>query len=273
MIADSRKFLIVFDLDGVICKPQSEGEVNYIDDPIEFHKANLECPIPVAIDYRGALYFHYFPPYLDVLFNYLISCNCRIAFFSAAIEFRNVDLLKEFLPDLLGDSRYEQLQAEGQFAVFSNIHLTPDNKKDISIIVNQNQNEDLNNSLLIEDQPQNAANNTSCIQVISLCAWDILSQDNTSVECLPKSNTYYLLGIFVSYFNKAMLCGVTLKEWLHSVGLDKQILNNPAFIQEMILLGLQEVQKQYPDAVHYGEEYFQPKKPKQQFSSMKLISF
>lgn len=252
MINDRNKFVIVFDIDGVICKPPLDSEF-ILDDPKyidKFQQLHPECPDPIIFNYKEELYFHFFPPYLNILFDYLINCNCRIAFFSAGMKARNIELIEHLLTNILGNERYQELKEANQFTVFSKDSLNQEQKKDIAIILNAY--EDPNNSVLIEDQPENATYNTPCILAISLFTWDLWQEDNASIKCLPKSTVYYLLGVFISYFNQERIDNITLKDWLEY----KKLPNNRDCIENMIKLGLQEVQKQYHNAIFYGEELF-----------------
>lgn len=255
MITDLSKFVIVFDLDGIICRPQAKQlhEDTQIDQTC-FNLANPECPVSLLIPSNTSQYIYYFPPYLDVLFRYLINSNCRIIFFSAANEARNTLLVTKLLTNIMGYIDYPQLKYSGQFNIFSNHHLTLHNKKDISIVLNEH--EDLNNSVLIDDQIQNAIENTSCISAFNLYSWDFSHKDHDSFFSLAKNNAYYLLGIFINYFNNQQ--NLSLKDWLIKININKKDLSDiPVnFIKQMISLGLEQVKQYYPDAIFYGRRGF-----------------
>jgi hypothetical protein len=260
MINEPKKFVIVFDIDGVICKPPVDSEIilddlEYID---QFQQLHPECHAPMEFNYKEDFYLHFFPPYLDILFKFLINHNCRIAFFSAGMEERNLQLIEHLLTNILDENQYYELKNSGQFVVFSKNSLTQDKKKDISVILNTN--EDPDNSALIEDQVENATDNTSCIGALNLFHWDLWCYNNNSIKCLPKNAAYYLLGIFVSYFGKNNHNNISLKNWLEFINLNKQPPNNIIFIEHMINIGLQEVQKEYHDAICYGTDCFAIKK-------------
>jgi hypothetical protein len=255
MITDLSKFVIVFDIDGIICRPQSKQlDEDIFQDQKYFHMSNPECPAAITIQNLELQYIYYFPPYLDVLFRYLINSNCRIVFFSAANEARNTLLLTKLLTNIMGSADYQQLKSSGQFNIFSSHHLTLYNKKDISIVLNEH--EDLNNSVLIDDQVQNALENTACISAFNLYSWEFSYKDNDSFFALAKNNAYYLLGIFINYFNNQQ--NLSLKDWLIKININKKYLSNIStnFVQEMISLGLDQVKQYYPDAIFYGKRSF-----------------
>ena len=257
----NQKFVIVFDIDGVICKPsESEFSFQYIVDNItDFQTMHPECPPPATFSYQDTTYYHYFPPYLEILFNYLINNNCRIVFFSAAAEDRNIIILEKLLLELFSTEKYRQLKATGQFDIFSSHHLRPGIPsvdlngavKDLAIVLQEE--EDINNSVLIEDQPCYASSNTPCITALNLYQWDLLVMNNSPL-CFVKNNTYYLLGIFSNYFNNKQYLSSSLKAWSQQLYINKKPFDtNTTFVRDMILLGLHEINKQNPEAVFYGE--------------------
>ena len=65
---------------------------------------------------------------------------------------------------------------------------------------------------------------------------------------------YYYFYIKTNHDN------ISLKNWLEFTNINKQQPNNIIFIESMINLGLQEVQKQYPNAISYGAECFASKR-------------
>ena len=257
-----KKFLVVFDIDGVVCKPLESypilpGYQCLIYNVNNFKLQHSECPNPITFIEKNKIHYYYFPPYLEVLFNYLIKSNCRIAFFSAAAEDRNIIILEKLLSETLGKEYYQQLKTSGQFDVFSSHHLRKGQEslrefhyavKDLSIILKDN--EDINNSILIEDQPCYAAYNTPCITGLNLYRWTI-SATNDSPFCFAKNNAYYLLGIFNDYFNNKQY--LSFKEWSQKISLDKKPNDtNTPFVRDMILSGLQEVKKQHQNIIIYG---------------------
>ena len=257
-----QKFVIVFDIDGVLCT-QSESEFDFqcmADTVINFKDLHPECPTPATFGYISTTYYHYFPPYLDLLFNYLINNNCRIVFFSAASEERNILILEKLLSELFSEDKYSQFKATGQFKIFSSNHLRPRKSfeeisakiKDVSIVLQDDEN--INNSVLIEDQPSYAAFNTPCITALNLYQWDLLTL-NDSPRCFVKNNTYYLLGIFSDFFNNKKYLSLSLKDWSQSMYIHKKPSDtNTLFVRNMISLGLQEVAKHRPNAIFYGNQ-------------------
>ena len=257
-----KKFLVVFDIDGVVCKPVESlpilpGYKFLMYNLKNFQLQHPECPNPVTFIEQKKTYYYYFPPYLEILFNYLIKANCRIAFFSAAHEERNIIILDKLLSNIFGKESYQQLKTAGQFDVFSSHHLRKGNEslnelhyavKDLSIILKHK--EDIENSVLIEDQPCYAAHNTPCITGLNLYRWNI-SATNDSPFCFAKNNAYYLLGIFIDYFNTKQY--LSFKEWSQIIALEKNPNDtNTSFVKKMILLGLQEAKNQYQHAIFYG---------------------
>jgi len=257
----NRKFVIVFDIDGVICN-QTASEFsfqNIVDNITDFQDLHPECPPPATFSYLETTYYHYFPPYLEILFNYLINHNCRIVFFSAASEDRNLTILEKLLLTPFSEEKYQQLKSAGQFDIFSSQHLRPGitnvdpsgTVKDLSIVLKDK--EDINNSILIEDQPRYAAYNSPCITALNLYQWDLFTMKDSPL-CFVKNNTYYLLGIFSNFFDTDQHLSSSLNEWSQQLYINKKPFDtNTPFIREMIFAGLNEVNKQRPEAVFYGE--------------------
>ena len=284
-----KKFVIVFDLDGVICKPPMSGfpsglcslmtQSAEID---QFPQLHPECPLPILFKSRVEEYYHFFPPYLDVLIKYLIENGSRIVFFSAGNEDRNKFLVDALLSTILGRQYYQQLKEKGQFSVFSSNNLRRSYHlhetgvgmihghyvKDLAQVLQDD--EVIENSILVEDQPAYAAfNSKPCIMSLILYQWDILSFNDSELS-FPKNNVYYLLGIFISYFDSDKSLSLSLREGIEKIYQEKvspdHLKNGNAplekfhpFVLEMISLGLLEVQKQRPDAVFYGTKCIEGK--------------
>ncbi|MGD0465437.1 MAG: hypothetical protein ABSA84_01920, partial [Gammaproteobacteria bacterium] len=84
----------------------------------------------------------------------------------------------------------------------------------------------------------------------NLYRWNI-SATNDSPFCFAKNNAYYLLGIFIDYFNTKQY--LSFKEWSQIIALEKNPNDtNTSFVRKMILLGLQEAKNQYQHAIFYG---------------------
>ena len=100
---------VFFDIDSTLCCLDNQNDQKFL---------KLEI---LDNDYYMLLHFKF-------LFDYLMSHNCEIAFFSAGIKNRNDELLDKYMSHdrMYGRGKYEQLKAEGQFKVFGKHQLVAD---------------------------------------------------------------------------------------------------------------------------------------------------
>jgi len=255
--------LVVFDIDGVLCWMMNNHAANLY----QFTIIHPECPL-IIYSTADTSYPHCFAPYLDVLMEYLISFGSRIVFFSAGHQSRNDDLIERLLIQLFGKERYEELKLSGQFEIFSAHQMRAANHelgevgsyvKDLSVVLKDQ--EEIANSILIEDQPNNAAHDQQPCIMVDLKTWDTLLPNNLE-QCFAKNNVYYLLGIFSNYFN---LRGdlPPLRLWIedffkekvsdgHFLGRFYMPHKYDQFVIDMIDCGLEEVRKRHSNAMLYG---------------------
>lgn len=263
--------VIVFDIDGVLCW-QKEVELFSSDELEEDHS---ECPL-VVFSWEEMDYTHCFIPYLDVLIDYLINAGSRIVFFSAGPECRNNAVIEKLLIKLFGEDRYKELKCDGQFEVFSpkdmresiptHGEIYNNRIKDLNIVLKDD--ETILDSILIEDQSLYAAwDQRPCI--VGLVLENLLFESKETN--FSKNAAYYLLGIFIEYFNNNQDF-LPLKLWVENFFLEKnneysmhsqvecnrQVCYVPQitdpWVLNLINSGLSEVQKKYPDASLFGSQ-------------------
>ena len=112
----SKKFLVVFDLDGTLTPVI--GAVTRLCDNDSFHETMGRSSL--SIDVMG--YIHYISLGTLELLQLLDSrLDVEIAFFSAGVDWRNEHLIKGILCLALGELRYAQLQST--LRIFSRQHL------------------------------------------------------------------------------------------------------------------------------------------------------
>jgi len=225
--------LVVFDIDGVLCWMMNNHAANLY----QFTIIHPECPL-IIYSTADTSYPHCFAPYLDVLIQ------------------------------LFGKERYEELKLSGQFEIFSAHQMRAANHelgevgsyvKDLSVVLKDQ--EEIANSILIEDQPNNAAHDQQPCIMVDLKTWDTLLPNNLE-QCFAKNNVYYLLGIFSNYFN---LRGdlPPLRLWIedffkekvsdgHFLGRFYMPHKYDQFVIDMIDCGLEEVRKRHSNAMLYG---------------------
>lgn len=141
------KATVVFDIDETICrKSDKEGELKY---PLREYFPNCKV-VEYTDESTGDVYPHYFNPYIDYLFDYLLQSQVRIVFFSSGVAARNIQLIQTYFSEMLGADTYNELHQNGQFTVFSREHMvkgTYGNKaKDLEAI-----GLSLEESILVED--------------------------------------------------------------------------------------------------------------------------
>lgn len=261
--------VIVFDIDGVLCW-QKDAELFNLDD-LEINHS--ECPL-VIFSWTEMDYIHCFVPYLDVLIDYLIGYGSRVAFFSAGPENRNNIVIEKLLIQLFGEDRYKELKYDGQFEVFSpkdmreaipaKGEIYTRYVKDLNIVLKDH--ETILDSILIEDQSLNMAwDQKPCI--VGLVLENLLYDFQESN--FSKNAVYYLLGIFIEYFNNNP-DALPLRSWMEKFFLEKnnrylihaeieygrQICyvpqKNDPWAINLINSGLTEVQQRYPNARLFG---------------------
>lgn len=256
----SRRRVVVFDIDSTLCKSNLIGA-----ESIEYAKMNhAECPL---IEWR--YYNHLFLPHLRILFDYLLKQGVRIVFFSSAGEERNVTVIPKLLTSFYGDERYETLKSEGQFAIFSDEqmrkgthrHLREGNYvKDLGVVIRDG--ESILDVILVEDDRSFVAHDQQpYLYIMDLGFYWYLSKNKSFFDEGPTNfsmnSTYYMLGIFMTYFGHEKFYKLPLREGIKQIlpadweNYYSSFIKHP-FSREMIDIGLLEVQKQVPDAVFYG---------------------
>ncbi|XP_065218636.1 uncharacterized protein LOC135844387 isoform X8 [Planococcus citri] len=271
----TRSRVVVFDIDGTLCRNSIWKETEEI-----IRKSFPECPI---IDWNQ----HYsdgsigrtpyvFLPHLNILFEYLLEQGVRIVFFSSAIKERNLAVIPGLLKSFWGSEKFEALKAEGQFEILSQDHLRKGRTapgegnyvKDLKVVVRDG--ETLLDAILVEDDYTFAAHDQKpYLYIIDITFWYIRDKDEAEKEdkryghwvektsnfCL--NSIYYMLGVFKTYFGHEKYKVLPLREGLNQL-LPKEAHGNScdffakhSFADDMINLGLSEVQKLVPDAMYY----------------------
>ncbi|MBX9890238.1 MAG: hypothetical protein K2X94_03145 [Amoebophilaceae bacterium] len=119
--------------------------------------------------------------------------------------------------------------------------------------------EKVNYRELIEDQSSYAAHDQEpCLSVIDVERWD-LEHGNESGYAFPKNGTYYILGIFRTYFDHKEYNHLPLRKGIEKIVEQRNAegvvwTKESPFVRAMIYLGLDEVKKTYPEAIFYGYE-------------------
>ena len=274
-----KKSIVVFDIDDAICMIGNSYELEAIK------AANPECPIVMYKCEKSEQYPHLFVPYLQVLFEYLIKNGARVVFFSSAVEHRNISVIPQLLVNILGEERYALLKSQGQFAIFSKQHVRPGKPwhsregnyvKDLKTVIAEG--EDLENAVLIEDQPSYVAHDQEpCISVLDCLYWKptYTNAKDDGQGILPKNTVYYLLGLFKTYFENKDYAQMPLRkgiarifpstpahyDYMHKVKPGPLFYanhldgDNSQFIYDMICLGLDEVRKTDPEAILYAHKW------------------
>lgn len=273
------KYVIVFDIDVVLAHQDLRD-----DEEMDLARS-LHPDSPVTtFEHDRSKVMGFWLPYMDVLFDYLMKFDSRIVIFSSSIEERNVSIINQALTQVYGEDKYRDLLEKGQFKILSKQHLRPGDRerkefgnfiKDLTIVVQNG--EDIENAILIEDQPSYAAHDqVFCIKSFDLEEWCYTASPN-SRHSFRKNGTYYLLGLFKEYFENKKYSDLSLRAGLktmfeeqHGKIHDKGIYYpsdyfyiddrgesshvNAKFTTAMLDSGLAEVQKKYPEASFYGTE-------------------
>ena len=215
---------IFFDIDDTICTIDAKHDFDCLRLKVKF------------VEY-------YMFPHFKCLLDYLISHNCEIAFFSAAPKRRNMDLLNNYLSHdtMFGTAGFDRLKAEGQFKVYSDNHLR-DNCKSLKALLRSDQC--IDDTVLIDDTHGNAP------------------EDEQPLILIPGSkfhfnNMYYLLGLFINYFEYAAINGISLRAYYTSLPKTRNLF--PDDVLAFTLTGLNEVRKITPTAVlhlKFGSENY-----------------
>ena len=271
----------MFDIDGLLCWQRDVEMLDCNSLTIE----HPECKLILHPVVDG-IYIHCFIPYVDVLFEYLINSNNRIAFFSAGMASRNIPVIETLLVDLFGRKQYKYLKEEGQFEIFSSHHLRnaiPENGevyvkniKDLNIVLKEN--ETLDNTILVEDHYYYGAHDQMpCI--LGLMLDGLLEYPGE--KNFSKNATYYLLGLFKQYVTSSIGLNQEIqpiRTWFKQFLLDNKITDcsgytgyyynqdNPydnkkiyhmpyrtdPLVINSIISGFEEVKKKYPQATLYA---------------------
>lgn len=269
--------VIVFDIDGALAHQDTMDE----KEREEVKKEHPDSPMAV-FRYKNQEVTSFWLPYMDVLFDYLINVNARVVIFSSSIEERNVAVIDQVLTQVYGEAKYRDLKQQGQFEILSKQHLRPGDRekgeygnfiKDFTVVVKEG--EDVENAILIEDQPSYTAHDQRpCIKVLDLENWPFTK--SSSPRSFSKNGTYYLLGLFKEYFENSKYSSLPLRPGIVKIFEDnyekarhitkEAFYPGEGFYQDgqdsrydtiksttvWINSGLEEVKKRYPDAILYG---------------------
>ena len=277
--------VIAFDIDGTLC--YFESRIDNYNKQIE---TNPEC---TCLYHSGGLYV--FKPYVKFLINYLIHMGCRIVFFSAGICFlillslyvfshftllssickgskeRNENLVSKLLSAFYSDTRKQKLLAAGQFKIFSlsDCHIIrprcPYNnlpilfQKNLSVILEGN--ETIDDIILIDDRFDIVANNQEIM--IHMGLFDSSRQMNSCFFPIHthffKNGTYFLLGLFKTYFDTPCYNHLPVREAMKQIlmtsNVDSVVKANEKIAGQMVSTGLHYVRLYTPEAVFYGSKH------------------
>ncbi|XP_065220757.1 uncharacterized protein LOC135845840 [Planococcus citri] len=268
----TRNRVVVFDIDDTLCFNCYSKDKEEI-----IRKSFPECPI-IEYNRYGLHGFvdrhpYVFLPHLKILFDYLLEQGVRIVFFSAGFKGRNLKVISELLTSFWGSEKFESMKAEGQFDIFSKEHLRERTVadeaayvKDLKVVIRDG--ETLLDAILVEDDYLYAAHDQKpCLYILDLSFWHVIDKDkiskNEGKEAFWRGKThnhavnsvYYMLGVFKTYFEDEKYKVLPLREGLSRL-LPKEawktrFFERNSFADDMIDLGLSEVQKLVPDAMHY----------------------
>jgi hypothetical protein len=253
-----RKNVVVFDIDGAIC--------HIIKNSMLLEEGKHDDCLSIT-DFMDKKHAHYvFKPYIHVLLHYLTERDVRVVFFSHGIEERNILILDDLLSTCYGIEGYFRLRAKGQFKIFSRNHTsskTRSHTKNLSqVLLN---GETLEDVILIEDNPKTVHGRSQkpCILV-----WDSSGRNQygleafesrTNMQLFAKNGIYFLLGVFIEYFESGHYNNMSLRESIRRIVPinDKHFSSNlfvPVFSTQMELThkGLKYVRKSIPEALFYG---------------------
>lgn len=221
-----RRYVVVFDIDGTLCcKADNELKLSYAK------RNQPDCSIIPRYT------VHYVCiPYLEVLLDFLLGKGVRIVFFSAGAKERNIPLVSDLLTSFWGCQKFEALKAEGQFAIFSGEDLHY-NKKDLNRVIREG--ESLQDTMLVEDNSDYTAfGQEPCLKVISLRWWLQVrnTNDNNAVF-----NSYYMIGVFKTYFEYAQFNRFSLREGILQMNLPEVLKINKHLVRKIVDLGCSEV--------------------------------
>ncbi|XP_065206919.1 uncharacterized protein LOC135836185 [Planococcus citri] len=269
----SRSRVVVFDIDDTLCKSDFIG-IRAGEKALKIAiKNHPECPFIFSDEWEDRSFMrklHVFLPYLQIVFDYLLQQGVRIVFFSCSMKKRNVSVIPELLISFWGREKFEALKAKGQFEIFSAEHVRPCTTfqdegtcvKDLKVVIRGD--ETLSDAILVEGVISFAAyDQKPVLNIIELKEWCLsdnyrhipLSRAGKSNN-FPLNSVYYMFGVFRTYFENEKFKVLPLREGL------RQILPEDAcslisfflkhsFANDMIELGLSEVQKVVPDAIYY----------------------
>ncbi|XP_065225931.1 uncharacterized protein LOC135849421 [Planococcus citri] len=267
--------VVVFGINNTLCYSRYLCE----DEEEIIRKSFPECSIIDWNEHYGtgeiARHAHVFLPHLKILFDYLLEQSVRIVFFSHAPKERNSTVIPQLLTSFWGSEKFEALKAKGQFDIFSEEHLRKrttrgeGNKvKDLKVVIRND--ETLLDAIVVVDECSYAAHDQKpCLFIIDLSFWKITDKnemDEVEAKCaipdgifqnFPVNSVYYMLGVFKTYFGHEKYKVLPLREGLNQL-LPKEARENQlefftthSFADDMINLGLSEVQKLVPDAMYY----------------------
>jgi hypothetical protein len=253
--------VVAFDIDGTLC---------YFESRIENYNKQIETnPECTCLYHSGGLYV--FKPYVKFLINYLIHMGCRIVFFSAGSKERNEILVSKLLSSFYSDSRRQKLLAAGQFKIFSlpDCHIIrprcPYNNlpllfhKNLNVLLEEN--ETIDDVILIDDRYDIAA--TGQEVMIHMGLFDSTRQMNSCFFPIHthffKNGTYFMLGLFKTYFDSTCYNKLPIRTALKSIfataNTDSIIKANERIAGHMVSTGLKYVRLYTPEAVFYGSEH------------------
>ncbi len=201
----NRPNVVVFDLDDTLCQTWRESEVS--ESKLDMRSCGESC----YVNRR-----HYIIPHMKVLFDYLLSKNVRLVFYSASVESRNLPLVTDLMTYYYGQDKFLHLKYEGQFEIFSRTQSVKPGEtsrnwvyphgtqlKDLKVVLKPERNETINDVILVDDRPYNATVDQKVI--ITRSKHDF------------KNNTYYFLGVFKTYFTSTKYSKQSLRHCMSHI--------------------------------------------------------
>jgi len=252
-----KKFIVVFDIFGVISVKNTSNEKGY--DEIPWKKFDVECPrIPWRGDFIVCL------PYLQILFEYLLEQGARIVFLSAGIKERNVAVISGLLTSFWGCEKYEGMKSKGQFYIFSKEDMREGNRsanevsdwvKDLRKVIREG--ESLSDIILVDDCHSYQAHD----QRLFIGVTNLYGESRN--PC-PVNNVYYLLGIFKRYFEDKKCKKLSLRDGLARIlcfmktdaPYNLLAKEDHPWTRKTIDIGFSVVREQFPNAAVHRKERF-----------------
>ena len=235
-------------------------------------KLDLHEEFPrVWFDLGGHRVLHIVLPHLQILFDYLMKRDVRIALLSSGVERCNLSVIRRLLEAFWGSRGYEALKSRGQFTVYGmddlrkgNFSLYPEGNyvKDLRRVLQGG--ESLSNAVLVDDDRCASAHDQEPLVIVKIFNEDVYLDDD---DYSGLNNIYYLMGLFGTYFENEEYNRLPLNEALRKIlstcrpECDERHRQRPdchifqhddkTFVHKMIDVGLAAVQKVVPNATVY----------------------